>query len=162
MDAAIWVLRFAGALGCGLMAGLFFAFSVAVMPGIARIAPEHGMAAMQAINRAILNPVFAVVFFGTAVVCLIVLAASVWRWSEPGSAYALTGSLLYLGGCILVTVIFNVPLNNALEGASAESIDGTALWSTYLTTWTAWNHLRTMACLAALAAFIGALRAGNG
>ncbi len=116
---------------------------------------------MQAINRAILNPVFAVVFFGTAAVCLAVLAVSLWRWLEAGAGYALTGALLYLGGCILVTVIFNVPLNNALDGA-APNADGAMLWSTYLTTWTAWNHLRTLACLAALAAFIGALRASDG
>ncbi len=49
-------------LGCGLMAGLFFAFSVCVMKALAQLPPEKGIAAMQSINVTILNPVFFVVF----------------------------------------------------------------------------------------------------
>jgi uncharacterized membrane protein len=61
-----FVFTLVAALGCGLMAGLFFAFSVAVMKVLARLPSAEVIAAMQAINVAIINPVFLTVFFGTA------------------------------------------------------------------------------------------------
>ena len=62
IDAAFLILQFAAALGCALMAGLFFSFSVAVMGALARIQPPEGIRAMQSINRVILNPLFLGVF----------------------------------------------------------------------------------------------------
>jgi hypothetical protein len=59
------VLTFAAAIGAGLVAGIFFAFSSFVMRALARIAPPQGIAAMQSINVAVINPVFMAVFLGT-------------------------------------------------------------------------------------------------
>ena len=56
------------ALGSGLVAGLFFGFSTAVMKALARLPPAQGMKAMQDINVVILNPVFLAVFMGTALI----------------------------------------------------------------------------------------------
>jgi uncharacterized membrane protein len=58
-----------------------------------------------------------------------------------------------------VTMRLNVPLNNALAAAQPESVQARGLWTRYLAEWTAWNHLRTAASLAAAAAFVGALTA---
>ena len=77
----------------------------------------------------------------------------------PDALYPLVGALLYVVGCVLVTVMFNVPLNNKLKAVNPESSDGTSLWSAYLTTWTAWNTVRTVASLAASVLFILAIRA---
>lgn len=134
------------ALGTGLMAGLFFAFSVSVMRALASRPPAEGIAAMQAINRAILNPVFLVVFMGTAVASVVTLFS--------GNAWLLAGGALYLAGGFGVTALFNVPRNNALARASAEDPESARLWADYLATWTAWNHVRTAASLAALALLI--------
>lgn len=150
-------LRFAAALGCGLMAGLFFAFSVAMMGALARIQPSEGMAAMQSINRVILNPLFLIVFLGTALVSLLVVLTSLWRWHEAGAACMLAGAMLYLVGTFLVTMLFNVPLNNALDAATPASTDGARLWAHYLSTWTAWNHVRTITSTTATAALIAGL-----
>ncbi len=155
--SAVTAATFAAALGAGLMAGLFFAFSAAVMPALARIAPACGAAAMQSVNRAILNPVFFLAFFGTAALSL-ALAAAAFFAPYPGSGYALAGSLAYLAGCIGVTVARNVPLNVRLDAADPSSAEGARLWSVYLAVWTKWNHLRAVACLAASALFILALR----
>jgi uncharacterized membrane protein len=65
---------------------------------------------------------------------------------------------LYLAGCTTVTIIFNVPLNNALPAMAADSRDGAAIWARYLAEWVPWNHLRTVACLASRASLIQALR----
>lgn len=136
------------------MAGLFFAFSVSVMRGLARIPAAAGIAAMQAINIVILNPVFGLVFFGTTAVCLIVAVAAVVQWHQPASAFMLAGGLLYLIGAFGVTVVFNVPRNNALAVVDSASPEGARVWAGYLVAWTAWNHARTIASLAATAALI--------
>lgn len=76
------------------------------------------------------------------------------RWSEPGAGWRLIGALFYLLGSIGLTMVFNVPLNNRLAKAGPESAEGAAIWSHYLSVWTAWNHLRTVGCLGATASFI--------
>ena len=151
MSDITFVLRLLAALGSGLIGGLFFAFSVSVMGALARIQPAEGIAAMQSINRVILNPVFFLAFFGTALVCLLIAVASLLNWSGAGAGYALAGAALYLVGSIAVTIVFNVPLNNALAAASASTSEGVAVWANYLANWVPWNHVRTVACLAASA-----------
>lgn len=42
IDLAVLV----SALGCGLMAGFFFAFSICVMKALGAIPPAHGISAM--------------------------------------------------------------------------------------------------------------------
>lgn len=158
VDKWLFGLTFLAALGSGLIAGVFFAFSAFVMRAFARLPPGEGMGAMQSVNVAVLNPLFLGVFVGTAAVCGLVAAASLLRWSEPGAAYLLAGSLLYLAGTFLVTLMFNVPRNNALAAAAAADPGSARLWASYLTSWTAWNHVRTAAALAATASFILALR----
>jgi uncharacterized membrane protein len=148
------IVTLLAALGCALMAGLFFAFSVSVMRGLARIPPAAGIAAMQAINIVILNPVFGLVFFGTTAVCLIGAVAAIVQWDQPASTYMLGGGLLYLIGAFGVTVVFNVPRNNALAAVDAASPEGARVWAGYLVTWPAWNHVRAIASLAATAALI--------
>src|SRR5262249_16863870 len=72
-------LRIVAALGCGLMAGVFFAFSTSVMRGLARLGPAEAIAAMQAMNRAILNPLFLACFFGSAVACILAMVSALWQ-----------------------------------------------------------------------------------
>jgi uncharacterized membrane protein len=55
-------------------------------------------------------------------------------------------------------MVFNVPLNNALAVVDPASADAASLWSRYVSSWTAWNHVRTVAALAAAASFTLALR----
>jgi uncharacterized membrane protein len=153
----VMVLTLLAALGSALIAGVFFAFSGFVMTALGRLPPDQGMAAMQSINVAVINPWFFAAFFGTAALCVVLAIASLFRWGEPGSIYLLAGSLLYLVGAILVTIRFNVPLNNALAAAEPGSAASAGLWTRYLAEWTAWNHVRTAAPLAAAAAFILAL-----
>lgn len=151
-------LTFLAAMGSGLMAGLFFAFSTSVMAALARLPAESGAAAMNSINVAILNPPFLSVFMGTALLCAILTVRAFLNWSEPGSAWLMAGSLFYLVGIFLVTVIFSVPLNDALAAVAPGTAEGAALWTRYLAEWVPWNHVRTLSGAAALASFIMALR----
>jgi uncharacterized membrane protein len=148
---------FLSALGSGLIAGAFFAFSSFVMSALGRLPPANGIAAMQSINVVVINPVFRGVFLGTAAACLGVLIGSFMRWPGPGAAYALAGSVLYLVGTFLVTMAFNVPRNNALAVVEPASGAGAEVWTGYLTSWTFWNHVRTIAALATMISLILAL-----
>jgi uncharacterized membrane protein len=146
------------AIGCGLVAGIFFAFSTFLMTALGRLPPEQGISAMQAINVAVLNAWFFAVFFGTAAVCAILAVFAVMGWSGPGAVYLAAGSVLYLAGCILVTILFNVPLNTELAAVEPQSAEGARIWSRYLSSWLVWNHVRTIASLAAMASFLFAIR----
>jgi uncharacterized membrane protein len=145
------VLTTFAALGCGLIAGVFFAFSAFVMKSLGRLPPAQGIAAMQSINIVVINPIFLGVFLGTALACIILGASSVVQWRTPGALLNLAGSLCYLIGTIGVTRGFNIPLNNALAEADPNSDQAVGIWSFYLKRWTAWNHVRTFAALAAAA-----------
>ncbi len=149
IDKLISILTFSSGLGCGVIGG--FAFSAFVMKALARLSPAHGIAAMQSINIVVINPLFLAVFFGTAAGCVFLAISSLSRWQRPGAVYLLIGSLLYLVGTILVTMLFNVPRNNALGAVDPTSSDGARLWTDYVVSWTAWNHVRTIAALAAAA-----------
>ena len=153
----LFALTLFAALGCGLVAGVFFAFSAFVMKALSRLSPGEGLAAMQSINIAVLNPWFMVPFFGTAVACVLALISSVLRWHEPGAGYLFVGSALYLVGSLLVTIAFHVPRNESLASVAPADPDGARLWAGYVTSWTAWNHVRTAAALAAAASFSVAL-----
>jgi uncharacterized membrane protein len=97
------------------------------------------------------------VFLGTAAACLFIAVSSVFRWHQPDATYLLLGSLLYLIGTLGVTIVFNVPLNEALARVEPGSADGASLWASYLANWTVWNHVRTAAALAAAASLTIAL-----
>ena len=98
-----------------------------------------------------LIPLFFAVFFGTAAGCILLAVRAVLLWNTRGAGYLLVGCALYLVGTILVTIFFNVPLNNALAAVDPTSGDGARLWNDYVASWTAWNHVRTIAALAAAA-----------
>ncbi|MGH8285051.1 MAG: DUF1772 domain-containing protein [Steroidobacteraceae bacterium] len=149
---------FLSALGCGLVAGFFFAFSAVVMKALGKLPPAQGIAAMQSINVVVINPWFLTAFFGTAAACVLVMVASLLQWHDRRTPYLLAGGVLYLVGTIVVTMVFNVPRNNVLAGVEPASDQGARVWAGYLTGWTAWNHVRTVAALVAAAAFARALR----
>jgi uncharacterized membrane protein len=132
-------LAAASAVGAAVIGGVFFVFSVAIMPALARLAPEHGAAVMQAINVVIVRSLFMVVAVGTLLACV---AAAVF---DPT---AWIGTVLYLLGAVGVTAAFNVPLNNRLATADAD------YWAEYARRWTPWNHLRMVTCIAASIALL--------
>ncbi|OUL22323.1 anthrone oxygenase family protein [Nostoc sp. 106C] len=152
-----FLLKLFSALGCGLIAGVFFAFSSFVMNALARLEPKQGITAMQSINITVINPLFMAAFLGTAVACVLLLVSSLLKWYQRDATYLLVGSLLYLVGTLGVTIVFNVSLNDALAKVDPGSTDGANLWVSYLANWTLWNHVRTVAALLAAAAFSIAL-----
>jgi uncharacterized membrane protein len=153
----LFPLKLATTLGCGLVAGVFFAFSTFVMPALGQQPPAQGIATMQTINITVINPWFMGALFGTAAGCLGLIVFSLTEGNQPGFSYLVIGSLLYLLGTIGVTIAGNVPLNDALATVAPDSPAGATLWAKYLTNWTLWNHVRTAAALGAAALLTTAL-----
>jgi uncharacterized membrane protein len=149
-----FIVTLLAALGSGIMAGLFFAFSTFVMQALGKRPAPVGIAAMQSINQTILSPIFFAVFFGTALLSLVLAVLALLGWSGTGTGWRLAGALLYLIGSIAVTMLFNVPLNNRLAAVAPDSAEGATLWSHYVKVWTAWNHARTIGCIGATGSFI--------
>lgn len=145
------------ALGCGIVAGVFFAFSTFVMPGLGRLPAPVGAAAMQSINITAITPLFMTVLFGTGVAGLVLAGWAALSLDEPGAPFVLAGGLLYLFGTVVLTVVKNVPLNDELAPLAPDSEQAASVWQRYLRAWTAWNSVRTVAALVAAGLLIAAL-----
>ena len=153
IENVIAALALVTALGSGLMAGLFFTFSNFAMRALGKIQPAAGIAAMQSINIVILNPLFFVIFMGTALASIILPILLIVS-GQSHNVPLIIGSVSYLLGVMAVTIVFNVPMNNALDAVEPDSAEGKTLWDRYLIDWTNWNHVRTVASTLALFAFI--------
>lgn len=145
------------ATGCGLMAGIYFAFSTFVMTALGRLDQTAGIAAMNAINVDIVRSLFMPLFLGTTVASAALMVMGVLRVSEPGAVRMIVGGGLYVIGMFVVTMVFNVPLNNTLAAVGPSAPEAASVWATYLKDWTFWNHVRTVASVVACALFIAAL-----
>ena len=156
-DGWLVLLTVATAIGCGLTGGVFFAFSTFIMKGLGRVPAERGMAAMQGINVAAITPAFMTALFGTALSCIALGVVALADWRSPRSTFMLGAAVLYVGGVVVVTVVCNVPRNDALAAADPASPEGARVWADYLVTWTQWNHVRTASALVAAALLISAL-----
>ncbi|MEG1040814.1 MAG: anthrone oxygenase family protein [Pseudomonas sp.] len=157
VDTLLLLLILATALGCGLMGGLFFAFSNFVMTALERIPEQSAVTAMQSINKVVLNRLFLALFLGTAATSIGLLFWAYQRWPLPGSLCMAIGSALYLAGNIVVTLLFNVPKNQALARLDPASSEAAAAWHRYVPSWNRWNHVRTITALAAAAWLMAAL-----
>lgn len=109
------------AIGCGLMAGVYFAFSTFVMTALGRIGQAQGIAAMNAINVEIVRSLFMPFFLGTTLTSAALAVIALLRWNEPGAIAMLAGGVLYVLGMFVVTMVFNVPLNDALAAVEPSS-----------------------------------------
>lgn len=157
MSDATHALTFAAALGCGLLAGVWFAFSAFVMDGLSRLAASEGITAMQSINRTAVTPPLMIALFGTAALCLWTGVWALRSWGDDRAALVLAGSALYLIGTIGVTVAANVPRNDRLALLAPGDPAAATPWEAYVRSWTAWNHVRAATSLAAAALLIAAL-----
>ena len=131
-----------------------YVFSTFVMRGLDRTGPVDAITAMRGINaEANGNPAFLLAYFGATILALAVGVIAVVQLNQPGSWWLLIGAVLGILGAI-ITMVFNVPLNNQLDTVNPDGLstaDAAREWQAYFSTWTAWNHVRTVI------SFLGAL-----
>lgn len=137
-------------LASALMAGFFWTYSVSVMPGLAVGDPLAAVRAMQGINRVIRTPMFAFAFFGALAFPLAAAMVCTLQRRVRAAIASFAGAVIYGLGAFAVTFLVNVPLNESLAAQAATDAElATRIWRAYAEPWTAWNHLRSAAALAA-------------
>lgn len=149
-EAALW----AAIITTGLMAGIYFAFSVFVMAALKVLPDDSGILAMNSINKVIISSAFMPLFFASSILSVVLVVIN----HDDDLFYLLMcAGGIYLIGMLLCTMVFNVPLNNRLKYASLEN--RSAVWQNYFKQWTYWNHVRTVSCMIAFILYLMALRA---
>ncbi|GAA3171632.1 MULTISPECIES: anthrone oxygenase family protein [Streptomyces] len=157
IDGPYFVLTVLGVLGTGLTAGVFFAFSTFVMRGLAALPPAQGVAAMQAVNVAAVSPAFMLLFLGSAVLCAVITVVTFVLWPDEGTVELFVGGALYLVGTFGVTVVGNIPRNEALARLEPGSAEAAVHWPVFVREWTVWNHVRALASAGAALSYLLAL-----
>ncbi|MEM1335960.1 MAG: anthrone oxygenase family protein [Actinomycetota bacterium] len=154
MNAAVdpkQILLTASVVATGLMAGLFYGWSVSVIPGTRRLASTDYVALMQHINREILTPRFLVPFVGIPLL-LGAAALTQFRAGDQRRGILIAASAgTYLVGVFGVTAARNVPLNEALDAFDLAAADRDAIdrrRTTYENPWNRWNTVRAIANVA--------------
>jgi len=158
MAATTTLLLLSSALGAGMMAGLYFVFSVCVMSALDRLPPAAAIDAMKMVNTTILHPLFFFAFFGTGIVGLALVPLSFSQISFASFLCVAIGVVAYWVGSIGITMICNVPLNRRLASLPGGVNVSITDWIGYRQPWTRWNHLRPVLCLVSSTAFSLALR----
>ena len=139
MDTVSSISLYAALVTTGLMAGVYLAFSIAVLPGIARSDDDTFVSSMRGMNAAILNPVFGLVFGGPLVFGIVAVATRLPDGDDIGSIGAALG--LYVA-TLLITGGINVPLNNRLDSTEPPQ----AARALFERSWVRWNVVRTVLC----------------
>ncbi|MEO3870724.1 anthrone oxygenase family protein [Nonomuraea sp. B12E4] len=131
----------------GLMAGLFYAFSVSVMPGLAQADDRAFVLVMNRINQAIENPLFGLTFSGAFVLTVAAAIAQYRMGLRAAARWTLAALALYIVA-LAITMGVNVPLNDELAKAAE---DFTAARDNFEGLWNVTNNVRGLACTLALA-----------
>lgn len=148
------ILLFTSTLLSGLVAGLFYAWSCSVIPGLKTLTNSDYLKAMQAMNTAIQNPVFFLSFMGL----IFVYPVALWQMYEPQPGIAfyflLLGAVIYFAGVFGVTIFGNVPLNNQLDqfvipGTSENELS--AMRRSFEQPWNSLHSIRTIGSVLAFA-----------
>jgi uncharacterized membrane protein len=146
----------AATMTMGLMAGVFAIYANAIMPGLRKSDDRTFVAAFQSMDRAIINPMFMLWFFGA----LVLAGAAAALTAGEGSVlpWIVAAFVLYLV-VVVITVVVNVPLNDAIKAAGdPDAIDLPAVREHFdEARWVAWNVVRAILSTAALGALAWAL-----
>ncbi len=147
-----FIILMLGILLTGLTAGLCFTWANAVTPGIGRLENISFLKAFQAMNRAIINGGFMLVFFGPVI--LLFLNTYLFRNSSISFWLFLAAAILFFVGIGLVTIFGNVPLNELLDTSNLESLSKIELQQLRNKFEEPWNRLHTIRTLASFSAFV--------
>jgi len=136
----------------GLSSGLFYAWSVSVIPGTRKVLDSAYLETMQSINRAILNPAFFLIFFGSLI--LLCVTTVLHSGSKQTFWLLLIAAIIYAVGTIGITAMGNVPLNKQLDKLSLQEISSDEISAFRQFYEVKWNRLHFIRTVFAVLAFL--------
>src|SRR5262245_16614865 len=155
------ILTSLAAIASAAAAGMMYVFSTFVMRGLDRTGPVNAITAMRGMNvEANGNPAFLLGYFAATILALVVGGIAVTHLNQPGNWWVLAGAVFVILGAV-ITMAFNVPLNNHLDTVNPDGLsvaDAAREWQAYFSTWTAWNHARTVTSFVGAALMLFGLR----
>lgn len=126
--------------------GFFYAWVCSTLWGLDRIDPRVAIEAMQGMNASVRNVVFAPAFFGTPF-AMGAAALALWRmgFARASVWFGLGGAVYFTLG-MLLTMLVNVPMNEALAQVvvPADRAAAQEIWQSYSKDWKIWNAVRTV------------------
>ncbi len=146
------IVLFISILITGLSAGFFTAWSVSVIPGNLKVDDTVYLHTMQSINRAILNPVFFIIFFGS-LAFLIVSTVFEFNTNRTAFYFLLSSAVVYAIGTIGITAFGNVPLNDQLDALNLASLGKEKMYEFRQMYESQWNRLHTYRTIFSVIAF---------
>ena len=154
MNALYFSSLIISALLTGLSAGLFYSYSCSVNPGLGKLADAQYLRAMQEINKAILNPTFFTSFIGAVIALVLATWLSYSGQHVFQSKMLLTASVIYLVGVFGLTVMGNVPLNEALASFDISSATAREIAQQRQLFEQPWNKFHAIRTFCSFAAFV--------
>jgi uncharacterized membrane protein len=142
-----------------MTAGVFAFYAHTVMPGLGTTDDRTFIGAFQAIDRAIINPLFMLTFLGALVLIGIAGALHLGEDDRGILVWIAVAFALYLIS-VIATIAVNVPLNDALKAAGSpdQISDLAAVRAAFNESrWVLWNLIRTVLTIAAFACLLWSL-----
>lgn len=133
-------------LSVGAIFGFFYAWVCSTLWGLDRVDPKTAIVAMQAMNASVRNAVFFPAFFLTPVFLAVTALVAFLQGRRFSAGFFAAGAAFYFAGAFLVTVLVNVPMNEALAQVTVPVDEQTAglIWTDYSGRWQFWNTLRAL------------------
>lgn len=151
-----WILVASGVavVGCGMVAGLFLTFSDFVMRSLALAQVNAGVEVMQIINREIWRSVTMALLWG-----MVGLTAGLGLYggfllSGPSSVLLSVGGATYFSGMLMISFLFNIPMNNKLDQMNYSGAPAAIYWKAYVPGWVFWNYIRAIASAGSAVCFL--------
>ena len=132
-------------IASALISGVFLAFSDFIMKSLAAAHPASGIQSMQLINRKVYGSVFLALLVGMSVAAVVFAVYAFLNISGPAAMWIIAGSASYVLGVFIVTMVYNVPMNQRLDAMDHTYTETATYWTQYVSSWTSWNHVRTVA-----------------
>ena len=134
---------------CALVSGFVLLFAIVVMPGIGRLSDEEFLKGFQVIDGIIQEnqPIFILVWVGSALVLLATAILSVWHLAGIGRIILIGAAIVYLFGVQLPTIRINIPLNNRVKTLAIDTLSADQLRAergNFEDSWNRWNQIRTV------------------
>lgn len=128
-----------------LVAGVFLAFSDFVMASLAKAEPSGAIQSMQIINQKVFRTVFMVLLLGMSAVSPVIVVYAISTDLGNAQNWIVAAGAIYFVGTFIITLVFNVPMNNRLDRLHFASDDAATYWLHYVPAWRFWNWVRAIA-----------------